>query len=126
MTTLAVIKDEHSGRPVPIIWRNTLTEMAEALKNGDCALMATIEGVNPVSTHDAQAAADYIRDYGCQLISLPDTTWTTSFYQWQGCYWDVIVDLYTEEEGCSDMVMQVKIQEDALKYRFEFHMVYVP
>ena len=36
------------------------------------------------------------------------------------------VDLYTEEEDASDLVLHVRVAEEGEGYAFEVHLVYVP
>lgn len=80
----------------------------------------------PISEEDAEAIADNIYDYGAQLISLPDAAWQTSVCQWQDGHWVVLVDLFTEDEGASDLVLHVRVYENGSAFVFEVHLVYVP
>jgi hypothetical protein len=43
-----------------------------------------------------------------------------------GGHWNVLIDLFTIEEGASDLVLEVKVREDGAGYSFEIHSVYVP
>jgi hypothetical protein len=60
------------------------------------------------------------------LTSLPEATWETSACQWTGEYWDVLVDLFTIEEGASDLALAVRVYEDGSGYSFEIQSVHVP
>ncbi|MES2932977.1 MAG: hypothetical protein V4805_05760 [Pseudomonadota bacterium] len=124
--TIPILKDEDNQRPVPSAWRNTLSDIVEAFKEGDFTLARKVAGVRPISTEDAEAIAENIQDYGAQLTSLPEETWQTSVCQWMEIYWDVIVDLYTVDEGASDLILQVRVYEQDPAYVFEVHFVYVP
>ena len=93
---------------------------------GDYGLAESVEGVDPIGPEAAQQVRDAVEDYGATLIELPEATWQTSVAQWQGGYWDVMVDLWTAEEGSSDLVLQGRIAESASGPRFTLHMVYVP
>lgn len=119
-----VLKDGQSQQPVPSVWRNTFKEIVEAFKQGDFA--REIAGVRPVSAADAEAIAASIEGYGAQLVNLPEETWRTSVCQWMGAHWDVIVDLFTEEEGASDLILHLRVYEEGSAYAFEVHLVYVP
>jgi len=121
-----VLKDGRSQQPVPSVWRNTLAEIVEAFKRGDFSLARGITGVRPIPTGDADGIAANIQDYGAQLASLPEETWRTSVCQWLGTHWDVMVDLFTEEEGASDLILHVRVWEEGSTYVFEVHLVYVP
>lgn len=121
-----VLKDEQGQQPVPAVWRNTLSEIVEAFKEGDFALARGLAGVRPISAEDAEGIAENIQDYGAQLISLPEEAWRTSVCQWLGERWDVTVDLFTKEEGASDLILHVRVLEEGSAYIFEIHWVYVP
>jgi hypothetical protein len=41
-------------------------------------------------------------------------------------YWDVLVDLFTVEEGASDLVLAVGVYEKGSAYIFEVQSVHVP
>lgn len=43
-----------------------------------------------------------------------------------GDHWDALIDLWTEEEGSSDLVMQVRVSEVDSEFLVAVHMVYVP
>lgn len=68
-----------------------------------------------------------VDDYGAvTLISLPDESWDTSVALWSGDRWRCLVDLWTEEEGRSDLVLDIDVFENGPGYRFCVHLVYVP
>jgi len=124
--TAHILKDEHNQSPVPSSWRNTLSDIVEAFKEGDFSLTRKVTGVRPISEKRATKIAGSIKSYGAQLTSLPEDSWQTSVCQWMGDYWDVMVDLYTVEEGASDLVLQVRVYEEGPTYAFDVHFVYVP
>ncbi len=123
--TVVVLKDKKQ-QPVPSVWRNTISEIVEAFKGGDFTLSRGINGVRPISKDDAAGIEENIQDYGAELVSLPEETWNTSVCQWYGQHWDVMVDLYTIDEGSCDLVLQLRVSEEAGGYIFEVHLVYVP
>jgi hypothetical protein len=41
-------------------------------------------------------------------------------------HWEVIVDLWTKEEGQSDLVLSLMVTEAGAGHRFKVHLVYVP
>jgi len=124
--TVPVVKDEHHQSPIPSVWRPTLAAIAQTLKEGDFHGMQHLPGVGPVAPKDAARMTDYIESYGACLISLPDAAWETSVCQWMRGYWDVLVDLYTQEEGPSDLVMSLRVREEGSGFVFEGMSVYVP
>ena len=112
--------------PIPECWRGQLTEIVSCLVKQDYALSKNVHGVRPVDEEVLEQIRDYIGSYGEQLIPLPENTWDTSMYIWQESYWNILVDLWTENEGCSDLVLQLKAFEVLNGYEFEVYMVYVP
>ncbi len=124
--SVAILKDENEERPIPTLWRNTLAEIVEAFKNGDFKLECGVAGVQPISDEEATRIAGNIDAYGNQLTSLPDDSWRTSVHRWMREYWEVLVDLFTVDEGESDLVMFVRVYEDGSAYRFEVQSVHVP
>ena len=50
----------------------------------------------------------------------------TSVAQWMGTHWEVLVDLWTAEEGPSDLVLGGTVVETSAGPRFTIDMVYVP
>jgi len=112
--------------PVPTRWRPVLGAVVDALVRRDYGLRAGIDGVAPVSADSAEHIRRYIEDYGATLVPLPQEAWDTSVCSWTGHHWDVMVDLWTEEEGSSDLVLQMRVVEQDEGYLAEVHMVYVP
>ncbi|MEO6217826.1 MAG: hypothetical protein ABIO86_17490, partial [Sphingomonas sp.] len=120
-----VLKDEEQEHPVPSEWRSKLRDIAGALENGNYSLRGLAD-VDPLDEATAAGIARNIDDYGCTLSPLPDDSWDTSVCQWQLDYWEVLVDLFTVEEGRSDLVLDVKVFEEAGGFLFKVHFVYVP
>lgn len=116
--------------PVPSAWRKTIAGIVDAFRGNDFTLARLAPGVLPVSPADARHIADYIADYvaddGDALASLPEDTWDTSVCEWIDGFWDVMVDLYTVDEGHSDMVLALRVREETGGYVFEVRSVYVP
>jgi hypothetical protein len=121
-----IVKDETRQTPVPDAWRPTLAAIAEAFFEGDFELAHGIQDVSPVAPEDAQRIAENIEAYGDELASLPHETWQTSVCQWMDGYWHVLVDLYTVDEGASDLVLDVRVREHGAGFLFEVYFVYVP
>jgi len=123
---VSVVKDEDKESPIPTAWRKTFVDIVEAFKGKDFKLERKIPGVKPVLEQDAVRIAGNIEDYGAQLVSLPDETWQTSVCRWMRGYWEVLIDLFTVEEGASDLVLTARVYEDELAYRIEVQSVHVP
>jgi hypothetical protein len=121
-----VLKDEHSQSPIPTAWRCTLADIVNGLKKEDFDLVRQVEGVRPITEESAVRISANIKRYGAQLTDLPDETWQTSACQWMIGYWDALVDLYTIEEGASDLALSLRVYEDGSAYAFEIMSVHVP
>ena len=120
-----VVKSEAQGQ-VPSVWRPVFREIVKAFVERDYRLSAGVHGVAPVAADIAEQIEAYIQDYGEALVDLPEATWETSVSIWMGDGWDVLVDLWTQREGRSDMVLAAKVSEAASGFVFEVHLVYVP
>ena len=126
MNRIIIPTKDKKQQPVPHVWRKILSEMVEAFIDGDFKLSRTINGVQPVSADTAAAIEGNIQEYGISLAPLPEDTWSTSVCQWYGKYWDVMVDLYSTDEGISDLILQVRVYEGEEEYVFGVLSVYVP
>jgi hypothetical protein len=124
--TTPIVKDADRQTPVPDAWRPTLTAIVEAFCEGDFELARGIQDVSPIAPEDVERIAENIEDYGDELASLPEESWQTSACQWMDGYWHVLVDLYTVDEGASDLVLDVRAREHGAGFVFEVYFVYVP
>jgi hypothetical protein len=123
---IPVVKDAENQGPVPSAWRSILTRIIAAFVRKDYRLSTGIPGAAPVSSETAEQIQNYIGSYGATLIDLPESTWSTSVCIWVGDRWDVLIDLSTQEEGSSDLVLQAQIFETNGSYVVHVYMVYVP
>ncbi|MDY7537167.1 hypothetical protein QN372_03455 [Undibacterium sp. RTI2.1] len=121
-----VLKDEHNQSSIPTAWRRAFADIVEGLKEENFDLVRKVEGVRQISAEDAARIAGNIKRYGAQLTSLPEDTWRTSACQWMIGYWDALVDLYTVDEGASDLALVVRVYEEGSAYAFEILSVHVP
>lgn len=120
------LKDPEQQHPIPEVWRNTLTKIANAIGDGDYQLLRGIAFVPSLPPNRAKLIEQNLKDYGASLIYLPEDTWNTSACQWMGSYWDVLVDLFTAEEGASDLAISVRVRESGNTYSFDVLSVHVP
>lgn len=120
------VMDKHAAHPIAGAWRPMLCEVVHAFVEGDYGLTKSISGVEPVSEETADHIRSYLAGYGATLVELPTDTWHTSVAQWCGRHWDVMVDLWTAEEGRSDLVLQGRIVESDTGPRLAIHVIYVP
>ena len=120
---LPVMGEEDS--PIATEWRPVLRDVVRALVRGDYALVSCGPHVRLRTRDTAEHIQTYIASYGATLVELPEATWTTSIAQWNGSGWNVFVDLWTAEEGRSDMILDVRVEGES-DWHFEVHLVYVP
>jgi hypothetical protein len=118
-------KNLEAQMPVPADWVPELSRIVEAIRH-NCLEGYRSELVRPVGIELASSIQSNIRRYGAKLGSLPPETWHTSACQWMGGYWDVLVDLYTEEKELSDLVLSVRVRERVNGVEFDIKSVYVP
>ena len=125
-TIVPAIKDSGNEQPIASAWRPTLSAIVDAYVRHDYRLAAGISGVAAVSEETADHVQRYIAQYGATLVPLPAKSWETSVSMWMDDHWSALIDLWTEEEGRSDLVLQVHIVEIDALYVIDVHMVYVP
>jgi hypothetical protein len=117
---------EHEG-PVPQEWRATLAAIVDSLIRRDDTLAAGLYSVDPVPPDTIAACLEAVAAYGeVSLVSLPEETWVTSVARRYGDRWKCLVDLWTAEEGRSDLVLDADVFEAEDGYRFRIHLVHVP
>ncbi|WP_425598377.1 DUF7668 domain-containing protein [Thermomonas carbonis] len=93
---------------------------------GDYGLSAGVKGVPPLSADRASQIRDYVEGYGATLVALPEETWNSSVCIWYGDHWAALVDLWTEQEGRSDLVLHTRVRELDSGFSVEVDLVYVP
>jgi hypothetical protein len=119
---------EDAQTAVPHVWRETLGAIVDSLVQGDARIGQGIENVDPLSEDRSKQCRENVEGYGSvTLIRLPKATWDSSVAMWQGDHWDCLVDLWTAEEGRSDLVLHLEVFEDPeTDFRFRPYLVYVP
>jgi hypothetical protein len=123
---ISLYKDE-TERPVPEIWRPTISALVDSLVERAPTIGVGVPEVEPVPDDVCNQCFSAVDDYGdIDLMPLPPETWTSSIAAWQGDHWACLIDLWTEQEGRSDLVLEVEVREHASGFRFTVHMVYVP
>lgn len=120
-------KEQDAELPVPTIWRPTFEAIVTAMRSEDWSLSTLPVHVVRLSSDDASFIRSSIDDYGSvTLRPLPVESWDSSIAAWDGEKWVVLVDLWTVEEGRSDLVLHAFVREVAGGYEFEVYHVYVP
>lgn len=122
---IPIDKNAEQELPIPSAWRKTLIEIVDAIINENLN-QHNISYVKPVSREDVTYIQSNIIDYGEELIPLPESTWDTSIYVWMNGFWEILLDLFTAEEGRSDLVLLLRVYEHTTNYQFEVMSVHVP
>mgnify|MGYP006155643247 CR=1 FL=1 len=120
------IKDIENEHPIASHWRPIIKRAVNAFSQNDFGLSTPIENIKPIPVDIALANKNYVSDYGEVLISLPEDTWETSCARWMGDYWQIIVDLFTENEGRSDLVLNGRVMVKNGNISLEIGLIYVP
>lgn len=120
------VRDGSAERPIPTAWRGVLQEVVAAFVAGDYGLERGVANVEPVSPETALHIRNYLQDYGATLVALPETSWSSSVCIWYGQHWDALVDLWTREEGHSDLVLHVQVTDGSPHFTVKIYLVYVP
>ena len=119
-------RDEVEG-PVPHAWRATLEGIVASMVRRDFVLASDVPAVRSPSPQKTRELLRAVKHYGdVTLVPLPEETWTTSVCCWSGDHWECLVDLWTEEEGRSDLVLSVDVTEHDGAFHFSVYLVYVP
>lgn len=119
---------DKSPQLIPSIWHNTIFEIVEAFKNHDSQFYNQIKGVLRIDSNDFEEILADINIYGETLISLPNETWEFSQCLWkEDSCWHVFIDLYTVNEGRSDLILFLTVQVDENNsFSFDVNNFYVP
>lgn len=114
--------------PVPTEWRATIVELVACIASGTYKSKSAKlpKGVIPLKEETIKQVSNYLDDYGATLVNLPEETWESSIYAWQGKHWDLLIDLFTVEEGLSDMALSLMVRENSGLIEFEVYLLYVP
>jgi hypothetical protein len=113
-------------QPVPLEWRSTLRQVADEFAQGNFGLEPGITNVQPISASTAAQIRNYVEGYPATLTSLPEATWDSSVCIWDGSHWEVLVDLWTREEGPSDLVLHAHVRPVSAGFSVTVQAVYVP
>lgn len=126
MIEIPVEKNEEEELPIPQVWRPIFKNIVNAFVNKDYNLSSGVNHVNPISDQTAEQIQEYIEEYGEELVDLPEETWDTSVYICYGDYWNVLIDLFTKNEGLSDLVLNAEVREKDNNYVVDINLIYVP
>ena len=101
--------------PPPERWRTLLTELVHRLVLGDYAGLAGDGYVTGAHDPDDASIGMWIEDYPATLVDLPPEAWDFSDHELldpDAGVWAVMIDLWTAEEGHSDLSLEATVWDD--------------
>jgi hypothetical protein len=112
--------------PIPVAWRSPLQAIVDALVRREATLATGLSFVEPVPPDISHRCLEVLDAYGTvTLVPLPEESWESSIARWLGDRWRCLVDLWTKEEGRSDLVLDVDVFENAAgRSRFRVNTVH--
>jgi hypothetical protein len=119
------IKDPDAEHPLADPWRAAFREIVRAFVQGNYSA-SHIPQVRSIEPETADRMRAYVESYGATLVDLPDQSWQSSVAQWMGTHWEVIVDLWTAEEGRSDLALHARVFEVGDNFEIQVEGVWVP
>jgi hypothetical protein len=114
--------------PVPERWRPALAWVVDRLVAGDYGGLARDGFVPHVSGSDDTGIGYWIEQYPATLMSLPEEAWAGA--ERGRCvddpdWWWVVVELWTVEEGRSDLSMEATVRERDAELQIALQNVHV-
>lgn len=117
-----------SDDPVPERWRPILGAIVHRLVAGDYTGLAA-DGLLAFTTDPTDdSIGHWIEDYPATLVELPDEAWAYSEHfpeAEQPGAWSVFIDLWTAEEGHSDLTLEATVWDDGTDVVVKVHNVHV-
>lgn len=111
--------------PIPVRFRPLIAGVAARLAAGDYEGIVA-DGLVREGHHDF---ALFVREYPASLVPLPPEAWVTEQANAiplnDGSGWAFVIDLYTKEEGRSDLSMEGLLFDDDNGPRLLIHNIHV-
>ena len=118
----------HDVEQVPERWRLAIVEVVHRLVVRDYAGLAQDGFVRDATTTVDDSVGDWIEDYPATLVELPSEAWLHAscgkIKTERGAWW-LVVDLWTKEEGRSDLSLEGTVRDDGTNVRVEIANVHV-
>jgi len=126
MKSVNVEKNMEEELPIPSLWKQPLSEMANAFIERKFPNPKISHYLNDWDKRILSINYGNINDYPDELGVLHPDTWETSMYLWEGNYWIVLLDLSDRNGHTTDLVFHFKVREERGGYKFEPGLIYVP
>ncbi len=111
--------------PIPERWRPPLWDVVHRLVIGEYAGLARDGFISYIQGPDDDSIGIAIEDYPWRLIDLPEEAWKYSDH-WpfdQPDIWYARVDLWTAEEGPSDLTLVATVHDDGMRVSVQIDRV---
>lgn len=119
-------KNEGVECPIPLEWRSVIVDIVDSIRQKQ-PLGRSALGYQVIPEHGAiEWIYKSLNAYGGTLKELPEEAWRTSICIWMGSSWELLVDLFTEEEEKSDLVLFIDVFEAEGSLIFKVKSAYVP
>lgn len=118
-------------KPVPERWRPLLWDLVHRLVMGDYAGLARDGFVSYVQGPDDDSIGTWIEDYPWRLIDLPEEAWEYSDHlllsepDTEPDTWYASVDMWTGEEGPSDLTLEATVHDDGTSVSIQIDNVHM-
>jgi hypothetical protein len=119
-------KNEKIEQAIPADWRPVIIEIVKDVQSGNLRPRNILGFDVDVDLSHVDDIYQSIDGYGDRLVSLPEDSWQTSVCRWMDGYWHLLIDLFTAEEGLSDLVLFIDVCEHDSFASFKIRSLYVP
>lgn len=119
-------KNEEIEQAIPLEWRPTIIEVVENIRRRTLRPRNVLGYDVNIDVADIEDIYQNVDHYGDTLVSLSEDAWQTSICCWMGGYWHLLVDLFTAEEGLSDLVLFMDVCEHKSSTSFKIRSLHVP
>lgn len=119
-------KNENIEQAIPTAWRPVLSEIVDKIRNRSLRSGEILGFKCNIEPQVIDSIYYNVDSYDDLLVKLPEDAWRSSICRWMGGYWHLLVDLFTDIEGASDLVLFVNVYETEALCRFEVQSLHVP
>lgn len=119
-------KNEEIEQAIPLRWRPIIIGIIEDIRNRNLRSRDVSGHSVDIDPDEIEHIYHNVDHYGDMLVRLPEDTWKTSVCRWMGNYWHLLIDLFTAEEGLSDLVLFMDVCEYESSTSFKIRSLHVP
>lgn len=119
-------KNEEIEQEIPVEWQPIIIEIVEDVVNRNLRPRNVSGCEVSIDPDEIEHIYQNVDHYGDTLVSLSEDSWQTSICRWMGSYWHLLIDLFTAEEGLSDLVLFIDVYEHESSNSFKIRSLHVP